>query len=68
MNSKPVSLIRRELTENICKAINESELDISIVELILRDIMRDVSNIAQTQLQKDMETYRQSMEEVSVEE
>ena len=47
--NKPFIISKRELIDNISKAINSSELDLGIVELILQNILREVSQIAQRQ-------------------
>lgn len=55
--NKPFIMLKNELMEKIVTAINESGLDICIVEMILEDIMRDVSRVADRETKKQMEEY-----------
>lgn len=45
---KPLGLVRKEMQENIVKAINESGLPLSIVSYILKDMLNEI-NIAVAQ-------------------
>lgn len=55
--NKPFIMLKNELMEKIVTAINESGLDICIVEMILEDIMRDVSRVVDRETKKQMEEY-----------
>lgn len=55
--NKPFIMLKNELMEKIITAINESGLDICIVEMILEDIMRDVSRVVDRETKKQMEEY-----------
>ena len=55
--NKPFIMLKNELMEKIVTAINESGLDICIVEMILEDIMRDVSRVVDREAKKQMEEY-----------
>lgn len=45
--NKPFIIIKNELENNIIQAINNSGLDLGIVELIMKDIVNNISRIAQ---------------------
>lgn len=45
--NKPFVMIKNELENNIVQAINNSGLDLGIVELIMKNIVNDISRIAQ---------------------
>lgn len=55
--NKPFIMLKNELMEKIVTAINESGLDICIVEMILEDIMRNVSRVVDRETKKQMEEY-----------
>lgn len=55
--NKPFIMLKNELMEKIITAINESGLDICIVEMILEDIMMDVSRVVDRETKKQMEEY-----------
>lgn len=55
--NKPFIMLKNELMEKIVTVINESGLDICIVEMILEDIMRDVSRVVDRETKKQMEEY-----------
>lgn len=45
--NRPFVMIKNELENNIIQAINNSGLDLGIVELIMKDIVNRISRIAQ---------------------
>ena len=58
MNNKPLSLMISELKQNIAETINHSGLPIYISEMVLRDIVNDVTQasnrIKETEYQQYM--------------
>lgn len=51
---KPFVIMKNELVEKIVTAINKSELDMGVIELILQNIMREVSMIAERDAKEKM--------------
>lgn len=54
---KPVSLLIEETRHDIINILNESKLHSSILELIMRDIMNDVTNASARVKNKELEEY-----------
>lgn len=54
---KPASLLIQETRNNIINILNESKLHPSILELIMRDIMNDVTNASARVKNKELEEY-----------
>lgn len=54
---KPASLLIQETKNNIINILNESKLHSSILELIMRDIMNDVTNASARVKNKELEEY-----------
>lgn len=54
---KPASLLIQETRNNIINILNESKLHPSILELIMRDIMNDVTNASTRVKNKELEEY-----------
>ena len=65
---KPLSIKRVEFAESIAKVINESELPPCVVLDVLQIITAQVSQIAEQQLLKDRELWRDAILEESKEE
>lgn len=54
---KPASLLIQETRNNIINILNESKLHPSILELIMRDIMNDVTNASTRVKNKELKEY-----------
>lgn len=54
---KPASLLIQETRNNIINILNESKLHPSILELIMKDIMNDVTNASAIVKNKELEEY-----------
>lgn len=54
---KPASLLIEETRHDIINILNESKLHSSILELIMRDIMNDVTNASTRVKNKELEEY-----------
>lgn len=54
---KPASLLIQETRNKIINILNESKLHPSILELIMRDIMNDVTNASTRVKNKELEEY-----------
>lgn len=54
---KPASLLIQETRNNIINILNESKLHPSILELIIKDIMNDVTNASTRVKNKELEEY-----------
>lgn len=54
---KPASLLIQETRNNIINILNESKLHPSILELIMKDIMNDVTNASTRVKNKELEEY-----------
>ena len=54
---KPASLLIQETRNKIINILNESKLHPSILELIMKDIMNDVTNASARVKNKELEEY-----------
>lgn len=54
---KPASLLIQETRNNIINILNGSKLHSSILELIMKDIMNDVTNASTKVKNKELEEY-----------
>lgn len=54
---KPASLLIEETRHDIINILNESKLHSSILELIMKDIMNDVTNASTRVKNKELEEY-----------
>lgn len=54
---RPASLLIQETRNNIINILNESKLHPSILELIMKDIMNDVTNASTKVKNKELEEY-----------
>lgn len=54
---KPASLLIQETRNRIINILNESKLHASILELIMKDIMNDVTNASTRIKNKELEEY-----------
>ena len=54
---KPASLLIQETRNSIINILNESKLHPSILELIMKDIMNDVTNASTRIKNKELEEY-----------
>lgn len=54
---KPASLLIQETRSKIINILNESKLHSSILELIMKDIMNDVTNASARVKNKELEEY-----------
>ena len=58
---KPASLLIQETRNNIINILNESKLHSSILELIIKDIMNDVTNASTRIKNKELEEYNKKV-------
>ena len=58
---KPASLLIQETRNNIINILNESKLHSSILELIMKDIMNDVTNASTRVKNKELEEYNKKV-------
>lgn len=58
---KPASLLIQETRSNIINILNESKLHSSILELIIKDIMNDVTNASTRIKNKELEEYNKKV-------
>lgn len=58
---KPASLLIQETRNNILNILNESKLHPSILELIMKDIMNDVTNASTRVKNKELEEYNKKV-------
>lgn len=66
--NKPFSIIYEEFKQDLANLINNSNLPISVIELILRDYLMEVSNIAKSQYQSDKTQYENFLKKENNEE
>lgn len=60
---KPVTMRINELKNSISKCVNESSLPAFLVEYVLSEITRNVSDFSKKQAAEERKMYLQSMEE-----
>lgn len=60
MENKPMSVILNEVKGNIVNIINQSGLPIYITEMILKDIVNDVSEVSRQVREKEYQDYIQA--------
>lgn len=53
MDSKPLSLLREDLTNNLVNTINNSRVPFILVELILENVLNQIKQINKRQLETD---------------
>lgn len=58
---KPASLLIEETRHDIINILNESKLHPSILELIMKDIMNDVTNASTRVKNKELEEYNKKV-------
>lgn len=58
---KPASLLIQETRNKIINILNESKLHSSILELIMKDIMNDVSSASTRVKNKELEEYNKKV-------
>lgn len=60
MENKPMSVILNEVKGSIVNIINQSGLPIYITEMILKDIVNDVSEVSRQVREKEYQDYIQA--------
>lgn len=55
---KPLSLLQIEFTNNLVNLINNSQLPSFVIELILKDVYKDIALISQKQYELDKKEYQ----------
>lgn len=60
MENKPMSVILNEVKGNIVNIINQSGLPIYITEMILKDIVNNVSEVSRQVREKEYQDYIQA--------
>lgn len=58
---RPASLLIQETRNNIINILNESKLHPTILELIMKDIMNDVTNASTRVKNKELEEYNKKV-------
>lgn len=61
--TKPVTLIRQELIENLTNEINDCKLPMFVIESILQDLLSAVRTAAQQQYEADKKQYERQLQE-----
>lgn len=59
--NKPISMIINETSEKIVQACNESELPVSILELIIKNIYNEVQMLAEKTFKNDKSIYTNNL-------
>lgn len=60
MENKPMSIVISELKEGIITIVNNSGLPLYITEMILKDIVNDVSEVSRQVREKEYQDYIQA--------
>lgn len=60
MENKPMSIVISELKEGIVTIVNNSGLPLYITEMILKDIVNDVSEVSRQVREKEYQDYIQA--------
>lgn len=60
---KPTSVVYQEFRENLVRLINSSGLPAFIIEPVLKETLDEVIKIKQTQFEKDMIAWNESLRE-----
>lgn len=60
---KPTSIVYQEFRENLVRLINTSGLPAFIIEPVLKETLDEVIKIKQTQFEKDMIAWNESLRE-----
>lgn len=61
---KPFSVIKKEFTEEIIAVINRSSLDIAIIDMIIKQISAEVSEVAMKEADKQIEKWKEYEESI----
>lgn len=61
--NKPISMIISETRISLLKICNESGLPACVLELIMKDLYKDIKRVSENQLNKDKEAYMQAQKE-----
>ena len=62
--NKPVSMVIKEVDKNLRNIVNESQLPISIIELILSNLLNEVGIVSQNQYELEKRQYDNSLKEM----
>lgn len=54
MENRPISVILAEARQAIIKTINDTHLDMSIINLIIKDIANDINKLTESQYKSDL--------------
>lgn len=60
---KPTSIVYQEFRDNLVRLINTSGLPAFIIESVLKETLDEVIKIKQTQFEKDMIAWNESLRE-----
>ena len=60
--TKPMSVARHELIENLVNDINNCQLPLFVIEYVLQDILKTVKSAAQEQAEIEIKTYKQQLQ------
>lgn len=59
--NKPTSIVREEFKNNLVNLINDSGLQMFIIEPILQSVLAEVRAVANAQLEMDKKRYEESL-------
>ena len=59
--TKPMSVARQELMEQLVDAINNCQLPLFVIEYVLQDMLNTVQTAAQEQNEREMAQYKQQL-------
>lgn len=59
--TKPMSLVRQELIEQLVNDINNCQLPLFVIEYVLQDVLKTVKAAAQEQNELEMKQYKQQL-------
>lgn len=59
--TKPMSVVRQELIEQLINDINNCQLPLFVIEYVLQDVLKTVKAAAQEQNELEMKQYKQQL-------
>lgn len=65
MNNKTLAVAMTELKEQIINSINESNMPLYLVKYVLKEIYDDVIQVADAQIEKEIDQYKASQMQAS---
>lgn len=65
--NKPLSMVINDTKKKLVDTCNESQLPISILDLIVQDIYTEIHSLAERQALEDERSYKEKSEEKKIE-